>query len=47
MEHIVKGQTSLGLSGIMIEPNVGGHNTPERVLNSIALFAKEVAPQLR
>ncbi len=38
---------SLGLSGIMIEPNVGGHNTPERVQNSITLFAKEVAPQLR
>lgn len=37
----------LGLSGIMIEPNVGGHNTPERVRNSIKLFAQEVVPQLR
>ncbi len=37
----------LGLSGIMIEPNVGGHNTPERVKNSIKLFAQETVPQLR
>ncbi len=37
----------LGLSGIMIEPNVGGHNTPERVKNSIKLFAQVTVPQLR
>ncbi len=38
---------SLGLSGIMIEPNVGGHNPPERVRNSIELFARETVPQLQ
>lgn len=37
----------LGLSGVMIEPNVGGHNSPERVRNSIMLFAQETVPQLR
>ena len=37
----------LGVTGIIMEPNVGGYNPPERVLNSIRLFAQEVAPQLR
>jgi hypothetical protein len=30
-----------------MEPNVGGYNPPERVLNSIRLFAQEVVPQLQ
>ena len=36
----------LGLSGILMEPNVGGLMTPERLDNSIRLFGQEVAPQL-
>jgi alkanesulfonate monooxygenase SsuD/methylene tetrahydromethanopterin reductase-like flavin-dependent oxidoreductase (luciferase family) len=40
-------QDMLGLSGVVIESNVGGHIPLERVLNSIRLFAQEVAPQLR
>lgn len=37
----------LGLSGVVIEPNVGGGIPVDRMLNSITLFAKEVAPALR
>jgi len=37
----------LGLSGVIIEPNVGGRTPLERVLHSIRLYAREVAPRLR
>ncbi|PKB73072.1 MAG: hypothetical protein BZY75_03790 [SAR202 cluster bacterium Io17-Chloro-G7] len=37
----------LGLSGVVIEPNVGGGIPVDRMLNSIKLFAKEVVPALR
>jgi alkanesulfonate monooxygenase SsuD/methylene tetrahydromethanopterin reductase-like flavin-dependent oxidoreductase (luciferase family) len=37
----------IGLSGVIIESNVGGRIPLERVLNSIRLFAQEVAPKLR
>jgi alkanesulfonate monooxygenase SsuD/methylene tetrahydromethanopterin reductase-like flavin-dependent oxidoreductase (luciferase family) len=37
----------LGLSGVIIEPNVGGRIPLERVLHSIRLYAREVAPRLR
>ena len=37
----------LGLSGIVIEPNVGGGIPAERMFNSVRLFAQEVAPLLR
>ena len=37
----------LGLSGIVIEPNVGGGIAPDRMFNSLRLFAKEVVPALR
>lgn len=37
----------LGLSGAIIESNVGGRIPPERVSNSIRLFAQEVVPALR
>ena len=37
----------LGLSGVVIEPNVGGGISPDRVFNSVRLFAEEVAPLLR
>jgi hypothetical protein len=32
---------------VIMEPNVGGQIPLERVLNSIRLYAQEVAPQLR
>ena len=37
----------LGLAGIIAESNVGGRIPIERVLNSIRLYAHEVAPRLR
>ena len=37
----------LGLSGVLMEPNVGGLMPEERLKNSIRLFGQEVAPQLR
>ena len=37
----------IGLSGVIIESNVGGRIPLERVRNSIRLFAQEVAPKLR
>jgi alkanesulfonate monooxygenase SsuD/methylene tetrahydromethanopterin reductase-like flavin-dependent oxidoreductase (luciferase family) len=36
----------LGLSGFLLEPNVGGGIPRDRVLNSVRLFATEVAPAL-
>jgi hypothetical protein len=47
VERLRQLQERLGLSGVVIESNVGGHIPLERVLNSIRLFAQEVAPQLR
>jgi alkanesulfonate monooxygenase SsuD/methylene tetrahydromethanopterin reductase-like flavin-dependent oxidoreductase (luciferase family) len=40
-------QEELGLSGVIMEPNVGGQLSPQQVLNSIRLYAQEVAPKLR
>jgi len=40
-------QEELGLSGVIMEPNVGGQLSPDQVLNSIRLYAQEVAPLLR
>jgi len=37
----------LGLSGVIMEPNVGGLISPDRLEASIRLFGKEVAPQLQ
>ena len=37
----------LGLSGVVIEPNVGGGIPAHQVYNSVRLFAEEVAPLLR
>jgi alkanesulfonate monooxygenase SsuD/methylene tetrahydromethanopterin reductase-like flavin-dependent oxidoreductase (luciferase family) len=37
----------LGLSGVIAESNVGGRIPLDRVLNSIRLYAQEVAPRLR
>jgi alkanesulfonate monooxygenase SsuD/methylene tetrahydromethanopterin reductase-like flavin-dependent oxidoreductase (luciferase family) len=38
---------ALGLSGVIMEPNIGGLISPDRVSNSIRLFGEEVAPRLR
>jgi alkanesulfonate monooxygenase SsuD/methylene tetrahydromethanopterin reductase-like flavin-dependent oxidoreductase (luciferase family) len=46
-ERLGHWRDTLGLSGVLIEPNVGGQMVPERVRNSIRLFAQEVAPALR
>jgi alkanesulfonate monooxygenase SsuD/methylene tetrahydromethanopterin reductase-like flavin-dependent oxidoreductase (luciferase family) len=37
----------LGLSGVLMEPNVGGIISPERLDTSVRLFGQEVAPQLQ
>jgi len=37
----------LGLEGVIMEPNVGGTLSESQVLNSIRLYASEVAPKLR
>jgi alkanesulfonate monooxygenase SsuD/methylene tetrahydromethanopterin reductase-like flavin-dependent oxidoreductase (luciferase family) len=37
----------LGLSGVIMESNVGGRIPLDRVLDSIRLYAQEVAPRLR
>ena len=37
----------LGLSGVVIEPNVGGGISRDQVWRSVRLFAQEVAPRLR
>ena len=37
----------LGLDGIIMEPNVGGGLPQEKILNSVRLYAQEVAPRLR
>lgn len=50
-QHVVERlravQQALGLAGLIIEPNIGGGLRPEHVARSLALFAQEVAPQLR
>ena len=40
-------QQALGLSGLIIEPNVGGAIPPDLVARSMELFVQEVAPRLR
>ncbi len=46
-ERLRHWRDTLGLSGILMESNVGGQMAPERVTNSVRLFAQEVAPALR
>jgi alkanesulfonate monooxygenase SsuD/methylene tetrahydromethanopterin reductase-like flavin-dependent oxidoreductase (luciferase family) len=36
----------LGLSGVLMEPNVGGLISPDRLERSIRLFGQVVGPQL-
>jgi len=38
---------ALGLSGVIMESNVGGRIPLDQVLTSIRLYAQEVAPRLR
>src|SRR5262245_65797945 len=47
VERLRTVQQALGLSGFIIEPNVGGGISPEHVARSLDLFAHAVAPQLR
>jgi len=47
IKRLEQWRDELGLTGIIIESNVGGRIPPERVSNSIRLFAQEVAPALR
>jgi alkanesulfonate monooxygenase SsuD/methylene tetrahydromethanopterin reductase-like flavin-dependent oxidoreductase (luciferase family) len=46
-ERLVTLRQEVGLSGIIMEPNVGGRISHELLLHSMRLFAQEVAPSLR
>ena len=46
-ERLAEVQHLLGLSGVVIDPNVGGRIPQDSVHNSVELFAREVAPRLR
>jgi alkanesulfonate monooxygenase SsuD/methylene tetrahydromethanopterin reductase-like flavin-dependent oxidoreductase (luciferase family) len=47
VERLTQWREQLDLAGVIMEPNVGGRMPLERVLNSIRLYAQEVAPKLR
>ena len=47
VEQLKDIQEELKLSGVIVEMNVGGLVPRKRVLNSLRLFANEVAPALR
>ena len=46
-ERLTEIRDQLGLTGVIMEPNLGGTVPAERVQNSIRLYAEEVAPALR
>ena len=46
-ERLMEIRDQLGLTGVIMEPNLGGTVPAERVQNSIRLYAEEVAPALR
>ena len=46
-ERLAEIRDQLGLTGVIMEPNLGGTVPAERVQNSIRLYAEEVAPALR
>jgi alkanesulfonate monooxygenase SsuD/methylene tetrahydromethanopterin reductase-like flavin-dependent oxidoreductase (luciferase family) len=46
VERLRRLKDDLGLSGVVMEPNVGGRIPPEGMLRSIRLYADEVAPRL-
>jgi alkanesulfonate monooxygenase SsuD/methylene tetrahydromethanopterin reductase-like flavin-dependent oxidoreductase (luciferase family) len=47
VERLKEWKERLGLSGVIMEPNVGGRMPLDNVLRSIQLYAREVAPRLR
>lgn len=47
VERLATLRDTLGLSGVVIEPNVGGGVPREAVMRSLRLFAEEVAPRLQ
>jgi alkanesulfonate monooxygenase SsuD/methylene tetrahydromethanopterin reductase-like flavin-dependent oxidoreductase (luciferase family) len=47
VERLTQWRDQLDLSGVIMEPNVGGRIPLERVLKSIRLYAQAVAPRLR
>ena len=47
VEKLLNLRERIGLDGIIMEPNVGGGLTVAQVLNSVRLYAEEVAPRLR
>jgi alkanesulfonate monooxygenase SsuD/methylene tetrahydromethanopterin reductase-like flavin-dependent oxidoreductase (luciferase family) len=47
VDRLVQWRDTLGLSGFIMEPNVGGQIPQRQVLDSIRLFAEEVVPELR
>jgi alkanesulfonate monooxygenase SsuD/methylene tetrahydromethanopterin reductase-like flavin-dependent oxidoreductase (luciferase family) len=47
VERLTQLRQELGLSGVVIEPNVGGGISRDQVWRSVRLFAQEVAPRLR
>ena len=47
VERLRQLRDELGLSGVIMESNVGGYIPLQRMLHSIRLFAQEVAPTLR
>ncbi len=46
-ERLAQLRDELSLSGVIIEPNVGGYIPRELVFKSVRLFAQEVVPRLR
>ena len=40
-------QDELDLTGVIMESNVGGRITPEQVIKSVQLYARQVAPELQ
>jgi alkanesulfonate monooxygenase SsuD/methylene tetrahydromethanopterin reductase-like flavin-dependent oxidoreductase (luciferase family) len=46
-ERLVQLREALGLTGVVLEPNVGGSIPRERAFESVCLFAQEVVPRLR
>ncbi|MGE3536898.1 MAG: LLM class flavin-dependent oxidoreductase [Candidatus Tectimicrobiota bacterium] len=47
VQRLLQLRQDLGLTGVIMESNVGGYIPIDRVLNSIRMFAQDVAPQLR
>ena len=47
VERLTQLRQELGLTGVVIEPNVGGGISRDQVWRSVRLFAQEVAPRLR